>query len=88
LQGKADTLIRDWLDRNKPSPWLTALWFAALASVAGMFIFLPENSFDLRVTSEAMHYLRIGVDPYGVSLARQKAEAALGHQKGGGSPRT
>ena len=82
MQGKADTLIRDWLDRNKPSPWLTALWFAALASVAGMFIFLPENSFDLRVTSEAMHYLRIGVDPYGVSLARQKAEAALGHQKG------
>jgi hypothetical protein len=47
-----------------------------------MFIFLPENSFDLRVTSEAMHYLRIGVDPYAVSLAHQKAEAALGHHKG------
>jgi hypothetical protein len=81
-QGKADDLIRDWLDRNKPSPWLTALWFAAFASVVGMFIFLPENSFDLRVSSEAMHYLRMGVDPYAASIARQKAEAALGHHKG------
>lgn len=81
MQGKADNLIRDWLDRDKPSPWLTALWLAALASVAGMFIFLP-NSFDLRVSSEAMHSLRVGVDPYAASLARQKAEAALGHRKG------
>jgi len=81
-QGKADDLIREWLDRNGFSLWLTALWFAALASVAGMFIFLPENSFDLRVSSEAMHYVRMGVDPYAVSLARQKAEAALGHDKG------
>ena len=79
---KAKNLIRDWLDRNKPSPWLAALWCATLASVLGMFIFLPENSFDLRVTSEAMHYLQMGVDPYGVSLERQKAEAALGHSKG------
>jgi hypothetical protein len=70
------------LDRNKPSPWLTALWLAAFASVLGMFLFLPENSFDLRVSSEAMHYLRMGVDPYAVSLERQKAEAALGHSKG------
>jgi hypothetical protein len=69
------------LDRNKPSPWLTALWLAALASVAGMFIFLP-NSFDLRVSSEAMRYVRMGVDPYAVSLERQKAEAALGYDKG------
>jgi hypothetical protein len=68
------------LDRNKPSPWLTALWFAALASVVGMFIFLP-NSFDLRAYSEAMHYLRIGVDPYAAILARQKAEVVLGHDK-------
>src|ERR1019366_597864 len=80
-QGRADDLIRDWFRRNKPSPWLTALWFAALASVAGMFIFLP-NSFDLRVSSEAMRYVRMGVDPYAVSLERQKAEAALGHDKG------
>ena len=47
-----------------------------------MFLFLPENSFDLRVSSEAMHYVRMGVDPYAVSLERQKAEAALGHSKG------
>ena len=55
-----------------------------------MFIFLP-NSFDLRPYSEAMHYLRMGVDPYAAILARQKAEdapehdkaeAALGHDKG------
>jgi hypothetical protein len=81
-QGKANNLIRDWVDGNKPSPWLMALWLAAFASVVGMFIFLPENSFDLRVSSEAMHYLRMGVDPYVASLARQKAEAALGHSKG------
>ncbi len=79
-QGKADDLIRDWFRRNKPSPWLTALWFAALASVAGMFIFLPENCWDLRVSSEAMHYLRMGLDPYAASIAHQKAEAALGHR--------
>jgi hypothetical protein len=81
-QVKAENLVRDWVDRNKPSPWLAALWCATLVSVVGMFIFLPENSFDLRVTSEAMHYLRMGVDPYAVSLERQKAEAALGHSKG------
>jgi len=46
-----------------------------------MFIVLP-NSFDLRVSSEAMHCLRMGVDLYAASLARQKAEAALGHDKG------
>jgi hypothetical protein len=89
-QRKADDLIRNWLDRNAPSPWLTGLWLAAFASLAGMFIFLP-NSFDLRPYSEAMHYVRIGVDPYAAILARQKAEgplgqdkaeAALGHDKG------
>jgi hypothetical protein len=80
-QGKADDLNRDWFRHNKASPWLTALWFAALASMAGMFIFLP-NSFDLRVSSEAMRYVRMGVDPYAAGLALQKAEAALGHDKG------
>jgi hypothetical protein len=79
-QGKADDLIHDWWDRNAPSPWLTALWFAAFASVAGMFVFLPENCWDLRVLSEAMHYLRTGLDPYAASIAHQKAEAAHGHR--------
>ena len=79
---ESDDLIRDWLDRSARSPWLTGLWFAAFASVVGMFIFLPDNSWDLRVSSEAMQYLRMGVDPYAASLARQRAEAALGHDKG------
>jgi hypothetical protein len=79
-QGKANDLIRDWLDRNAPSPWLTALWIAAFTSVAGMFVFLPENCWDLRVWNEAMHYLQKGMDPYAASIARQKAEAALGHR--------
>ena len=79
-KGKPNDLIRDWLDRNKLSPWLTALWLAAFASVVGMFIFLPENCWDLRVSSEAMHYLRMGLDPYAASIAHQKAEAALGHR--------
>ena len=46
-----------------------------------MFLFLPDTSFDLRVTSEAMRYVRMGVDPYEVSLALQKEEAARGHDK-------
>src|ERR1700686_2824175 len=79
-QGQADDLIRDWLDRSALSPWLTGLWLAAFASVVGMFIFLPENSWDLRVSSEAMHYLRMGADPYAASIAHQRAEAALGHR--------
>jgi hypothetical protein len=73
-------MIRDWWDRHAPSPWLAALWLAAFAALAGMFVFLPENCFDLRVSSEAMHYLRAGLDPYAASIAHQKAEAALGHR--------
>ena len=78
--GETDDLIRDWWVRNLPSAWLMALWLAALASLAGMFLLLPENSWDLRVLSEGMHYLRTGLDPYAASIAHQKAEAAHGHR--------
>jgi len=49
-------------------------------SVAGMFLFLPENCWDLRVTTEALRYLRLGLDPYAASIAHEQAEAALGHR--------
>jgi len=45
-----------------------------------MLLFLPENCWDLRVSSEALHYLRQGLDPYSASIAHEKVEAALGYR--------
>lgn len=45
-----------------------------------MFLFLPENCWDLRVTTEALHYLRLGLDPYAASIAHEQVEAAHGHR--------
>lgn len=53
---------------------------AAILSVGGMFLFLPENCWDLRVTTAALRYLRHGLDPYAASIAHEQAEAALGHR--------
>lgn len=75
-----ESLNRTWFRRNSSQWLLTALWVAALVPVAGMFVFLPDNCWDLRVTTEALRYVRLGLDPYAASIAHEQAEAALGHR--------
>ncbi len=70
--AKSRSVLRNW-------PWCTILWVATICAVVGMFLWLPDRCWDLRVSTEALGYLRQGLDPYQASIAHQKMEEALGH---------